>query len=178
MLRLFSLDNFKNYVVFIVNLRRDCCSVHLFELNTRQSRFLLLFFHKLCVANKKNAAIHIYVCHGCRQHIFDSPAAIIRNLLARIPDDDVLAAIRSITYINPVSKTYGGFMDLLIFIRAGDDPFFSSLSSVPMILFRSWLLLCNATGKYDRLRNGTRLFSDLQKRENKVTRICIKYISV
>jgi len=56
---------------------------------------------------KKNAAIHIYrVRHGCRQHIFDSPAAIIRNLLARIPDGDVLAAIRSTTYINSVSRTY------------------------------------------------------------------------
>jgi len=72
---------------------------------TRVGQLSLLFSRKLC--EKKNAAIHIYhVRHGCRQHIFDSPAAIIRNLLARIPDGDVLAAIRSTTCINPVSRTY------------------------------------------------------------------------
>lgn len=84
------------------------------------SKLSLLSSCKLCVARKKNSTICINMYrarHGCWQHIFDSPAAIIHNLLARIPNSDQMpAAIRSSTYKSR-SKDVFGFMGVLIFAR-------------------------------------------------------------
>lgn len=67
---------------------------------------------------EKKATMHIYrVSHGYWKRIFDSPAAIIHNLLTQIRSGVVPAAIRSTTYKSRFEDVFE-FMDVLILARA------------------------------------------------------------
>lgn len=105
---------FVDPVKFSKLLTREERNIH------RAKTFAIILLQIMRHEKRKNSTIYINmyrVRHGCWQHIFDSPAAIIRNLLARIPNGARMpAAIRSTTYKSR-SKDVFGFMDVLIFAR-------------------------------------------------------------
>lgn len=105
---------FVDPVKFSKLLTREERNIH------RAKTFAIILLQIMHHEKKKFDDMHKYVSRPSRllrQHIFDSPAAIIRNLLARIPNGARMpAAIRSTIYKSR-SKDVFGFMDVLIFAR-------------------------------------------------------------
>jgi len=164
-LKLFLLGNFKNCLLFS-QLTKNCRFIQVFGLLTYVS-FRYYSFAKYAL-REKNAVIYIYhVCYRCQQHIFDFPAAIIRNLLTRIPGWWYVSRDSIHHLYKSRFEDVFGFMGLLIFAR-GKESVFSVIR---------WRYFDHGFCRVTRQGNMIapvmeRPFSDLRKCETKVINIC------